>query len=76
MQFDSEIDKLTHSLEDATTGDILQTDVLPLEKVDLKGISKKLGWKFNWKTEYIVPEKQVFKLVLQEKKKNSRINLL
>ena len=32
MQFDLEIDKLTHSLEDAQTGEILLTEVLPLEK--------------------------------------------
>ena len=66
MPFDFGIDKLTHSLEDANTGEILLTDVLPLEKVDLKVLSKKSGWNFNWKTEYIAPEKQVFKLVLQK----------
>jgi len=65
MQLDFEIDKLTHSLEDASTGCILLTEVLPLEKADLKIISKKLGWKFNWKTEFIATEKQVYKLILQ-----------
>jgi len=40
------------------------TEVLPLEKVDLKVISKKLGWKFNWKSEYTATEKQVYKLIL------------
>ena len=50
MPFDFEIDKLTHSLEDTTTGNVLLTDVLPLEKADLKVILKKSGWKFNWKT--------------------------
>ena len=69
MPFDLEIDKLTHSLEDATTGDILQTDVLPLEKADLRDISKKLGWKFNWRIEYIVPEKQVLNWFYRRNKK-------
>ena len=69
MQLDFEIDKLTHSLEDAATGDILPTEVLPFEKADFKDISKKLGWKFNWKTEYTAQEKQVFKLVLQKEPK-------
>jgi len=41
MQFDLEIDKLTHSLEDAQTGEILLTEVLPLEKTDLKILTKK-----------------------------------
>ena len=66
MQFDLEIDKLTHSLEDTTTGDILLTKVLPLDKADLRVLTKKLGWKFNWKTEFIAPEKQVFKIILQQ----------
>ena len=69
MQFDFEIDKLTHSLEDTATGDILLTEVLPLEKTDLSVISKKMGWKFNWQTEYAAQEKQVFKLILQKEPK-------
>jgi len=69
MQFDLEIDKLTHSLEDTQTGEILLTEILPLDKAELKDITKKSGWKFNWKTEFIASEKQVFKLVLQEEPK-------
>ena len=66
MQLDFEIDKFTHSLEDAVTGDILFTEVLPLEKADLKDISKKTSWKFNWKTEFSVSERQIHKLILQQ----------
>ena len=66
MQFDFEIDKLTHSLEDAITGDILPSEVLPLVKADFKIISKKIGWKFNWGTEFIATGKQVYKLTLQK----------
>jgi hypothetical protein len=69
MQFYFEIDKLTHSLEDTTTGDILLTEIFPLDKSALKDITKKSGWKFNWKTEFIAQEKQVFKLVLQKEPK-------
>ena len=32
MQFDFEIDKLTHYLEDTQTGATLLTEILPLEK--------------------------------------------
>jgi len=64
MQLDFKIDKLTHSLEDANTGNILPTEVLPLEKIDLKLISKKTGWRFSWEKEHIAPEKQIFKLIL------------
>jgi len=66
---DIEIDKLTHSLEDASTGCILLTDVLPLDKTDLKVISKKTNWIFNWRSEFAATEKQVFKLVLQKEPK-------
>jgi hypothetical protein len=66
---DTKIDKLTHSLEDTTTGDILLTEVLSVEKNDLKFISKKYGWKFNWELELAATEKQVFKLVLQNEPK-------
>jgi len=66
MHLDFEIDKLTHSLEDASTSDILLTEVLPLEKADLKAITKKSGWKFNWKVEFLTPERKVYKLILQQ----------
>jgi hypothetical protein len=66
MQLDFEIDKFTHSLEDTLTGDILPTDVEPLEKSDLKAITKKNGWKFDWKIEFNDRKKQVFKLILQQ----------
>ena len=63
---DFEIDKLTHSLEDTITGDIFLTKVLPLEKEDLKVISKTSGWKFNWKTEFSTSEKRVYKLIIEQ----------
>ena len=66
MLLDFKIDKLTNSLENATTGEILQTEVFPIEEVDLKSISKKAGWKFNWKKEFFDRRKQVYKLVLQQ----------
>jgi hypothetical protein len=39
MSLDLEIDKLTRSLEDAATGKVFITEVLPLEKADLKDIN-------------------------------------
>jgi hypothetical protein len=66
MQLDFEIDKFTHSLEDTLTGEVLPTDVEPLEKSDLKAITKKNGWKFDWKIEFNDRKKQVFKLILQQ----------
>lgn len=50
--FDIEIDKLTNSIENVITGDRFQTDISLIDKDDLKLISKKNGWLFNWKNEY------------------------
>jgi hypothetical protein len=60
---DFEIDILTHSIVDVKTGESLPTDILPLTAVDLKTVSKKNGWLFNWKTELNDPRKEVFKLI-------------
>jgi hypothetical protein len=61
---DFEIDKLTHSIENAITGENFPTEVLPFTKADLKQVMKKNGWKFNWKTEFENPGKETFKLIL------------
>ena len=63
MELDFEIDKITNSIENAETGEVLKTLVLPLEKADLKEITKKNGWLFNWKLEFSFPERKVSKLV-------------
>jgi hypothetical protein len=61
---DIEIDKLTHSIENVVTGDIFPTEVLSLSKPDLIHLSKKNGWKFDWKNEYLQPDRDVFKLTI------------
>ena len=61
-----EIDKITESIEDAETGEALDTLVLPVTKADLKQTTKKNGWLFNWKLELDEPEHQVYKLVTEK----------
>jgi hypothetical protein len=61
---DIKIDKLTHSIENAVTGDSFPTEVLPLAKPDLEHLTKKNGWKFNWKKEYQQPDRNVYKLTV------------
>lgn len=41
------------------TGDSFPTDVSHLVKADLKQVSKKNGWVFNWKSELDAPEKEL-----------------
>jgi hypothetical protein len=61
---DIEIDKLTNSIENVITGDCFQTDVLLIDNSDLKLITKKSGWLFNWKGEYKQPDRDVYKLTI------------
>ncbi len=61
---DIEIDKLTNSLENVITGDSFQTDVSMVDKNDIKSVTKKNGWLFNWKAEYKQPERDVYKLTI------------
>ena len=62
---DIEIDRLTNSIENVITGDSFQTDVSLLNKSDLKLITKKNGWLFNWKNEYKQPDRDVYKLTIR-----------
>lgn len=61
---DFEVDKLTNSIENVITGDSFQTEVSIYLKEDLKRTSKKKGWVFNWKDEFIVPSKEIYKLTI------------
>jgi len=66
MELDFEIDKITESIENAETGEALETLVLPVTKTDLKEVTKKNGWNFDWKLELSKPERQVYKLVAEK----------
>ena len=61
---DIEIDKLTHSIENVVTGDSFPTEILPLSKPDLVHLIQKNGWKFDWKKEYLLSDREVFKLTI------------
>jgi len=63
MRLDFEIDKLTESIENAQTGESLETLVIPIIFDDLKDLTKKNGWKFDWKLEFADNDRQVCKLV-------------
>jgi hypothetical protein len=41
-----EIDRLTNSIVNTISGDSFQTRILPVTKEDLKGVNRKIGWKF------------------------------
>lgn len=58
------VDKLTNSIENVISGDSFATDISLLNTSDLKTVSKKNKWLFNWKEEFIHPERDVYKLTI------------
>ena len=58
------IDKLTNSIENVQSGDSFPTEVSLLTNAELKYITKKNGWRFNWASEYKVPEREIYKLTI------------
>jgi hypothetical protein len=64
-QIDIEIDSLTNSIRNTISQDSFPTEVLPVTVTDLKGITKKSGWKFNWKSEAKMDDREVYKLTIE-----------
>lgn len=64
MQLEFVIDKLTNSIENVKSKDSFPTEVSLLSSEELKNITKKNGWKFNWKAEYKEPQKEIYKLTI------------
>jgi hypothetical protein len=64
IELDFVIDKLTNSIENVVSGDSFQTEVSLVSTTDLKNITKKNNWLFNWKSEQKSPEKEVYKLTI------------
>lgn len=61
---DFEVDKLTNSIENVITGDSFQTEIAILQNSDLKSITKKNGWLFNWSEEFKNPVRDIYKLTI------------
>jgi hypothetical protein len=62
--FDFEIDSLTNSIRNLISGDSFVTDVMRFTKNDLKLVTKKNKWLFNWKSELDDNSKEVYKLTI------------
>ena len=59
-----EVDKLTNSIENVVTGDSFPTDITLISSADLKTVTKKNSWAFDWKDEFKQPERDVYKLTI------------
>ncbi len=58
------IDRLTNSILNTISGDSFPTEVSILTKIDLKSITKKSGWNFNWKAEFKNEKSEQYKLTI------------
>ena len=58
------IDKLTDSILNTISGDSFQTEVSRLSSADLKNVTKKNKWNFDWKVEFKDLQKEVYKLTI------------
>lgn len=58
------VDKLSNSIENVVTGDSFPTDITLISSADLKTVTKKSGWAFDWKDELKQPERDVYKLTI------------
>jgi hypothetical protein len=61
---DFQVDKLTNSIENVITGDSFPTDITIITAADLKNVTKKNGWQFDWKIEFKQPARDVYKLTI------------
>ena len=61
---DFEVDKLTNSIENVVTGDSFPTDITLITAADLKTVTPKNGWQFDWKLEFKQPQRDVYKLTI------------
>jgi len=60
--FAFEIDELTNSVKNIISGDSFSTDISRITRSDLKKITKKNGWLFDWKLELKHPERDIYKI--------------
>ena len=58
------INKLTNSVENVITGDSFSTDVTLITIFDLKAVTKKNNWQFDWKLEFKQPARDFYKLTI------------
>lgn len=66
---DFEVDKLTNSIENVVTGDSFPTDITLINAADLKTVTNKNGWQFDWKLEFKQPQRDVYKLTIVNNQK-------
>jgi hypothetical protein len=65
-KIDIHIDSLTNSIRHIESGESFETDVLKVNASDLKAVTKVNAWKFDWRSEFKQPNRDVYKLTIQD----------
>ncbi len=58
------VDKLTNSIDNVITGDSFKTEISILTKDELKPVTRKNGWFFDWRIELKEPARDIYKLTI------------
>ena len=61
---DFQVDSLTNSIVNTLTGDSFPTDITRLLKSDLKNVTKRNGWSFDWTEELRKNDREIYKLTI------------
>ena len=61
------IDHLTNSIKNVETGESFDTELLKVDFSDLRNVTKKNRWNFNWKNELKQTDRVVYKLIITGK---------
>ena len=64
IELNFKVDKLTNSIENILTGDCFPTDVSIFSKQDVKNLTKKTGWLFDWGKEARLADRDVYKFTI------------
>jgi len=64
IELDFVVDSLTNSIRNVISGDSFTTEICFLSHADLKQITKKNKWSFDWKSELDDNSKEVYKLTI------------
>jgi hypothetical protein len=64
IYLDFNIDSLTNSIVNTFTGDSFDTAITRLTTTDLKTVTRKKGWLFNWARELKQNDREVYKLTI------------
>lgn len=58
------VDKLTNSIENTLTGDSFTTEISVIGSKDLRTVTRKNGWLFDWSKEAKLADRDVYKLTI------------